>query len=203
MTASTETERATFEAVASDDGKWPQAIERDAKGNYLLMQTAQGWRWWQEAWQAARRAPAVPQEPTSKQVVLGAGALLGQPEHTADNRHPEWHSAVEKVRKVYLAMLAAAPQPPEAAQLDDIGVVDMAQAVDSKEAAHVQLPEAEDEPSSCAYCGQPSDEPRKPLSDAAIRDLYSEEVCWDMVAPYVIAFARSIEAAHGIKEQST
>lgn len=64
--------------------------------------------------QAARRAPAVPQEPTSKQVVLGAGALLGQPERTADNRHPEWHSAVEKVRKVYLAMLAAAPQPPEA-----------------------------------------------------------------------------------------
>lgn len=63
------------------------------------------------AWQAARRAPVVPQEPTSKQVVLGAGALLGQPEHTADNRHPEWHSAVEKVRKVYLAMLAAAPQP--------------------------------------------------------------------------------------------
>lgn len=44
---------------------------------------------------------------------------------------------------------------------------------------------------------------RVPLSDAEIRDLYSEEVHWDMVAPYVIAFARSIEAAHGIKEQST
>jgi len=69
-----------------------------------------------EAWN--RRAPAVPQEPTSKQVVLGAGALLGQPERTADNRHPEWHSAVEKVRKVYLAMLAAAPQPPEAAPVE-------------------------------------------------------------------------------------
>lgn len=100
-------------------------------------------------------------------------------------------------------ILHAAQQAARRAQLDDIGVVDMAQAVDSKEAAHVQLPEAEDGPSSCAYCGQPSDEPRKPLSDAAIRDLYSEEVCWDMVAPYVIAFARSIEAAHGIQEQST
>ena len=44
---------------------------------------------------------------------------------------------------------------------------------------------------------------RVPLSDAVIRDLYSEEVHWDMVAPYVIAFARSIEAAHGIKERST
>lgn len=67
--------------------------------------------------QAARRAPAAPvqEEPTSKQVVLGAGALLGQPENTADNRHPDWHSAVAKARSVYLAMLAAAPQPPEAA----------------------------------------------------------------------------------------
>ena len=42
---------------------------------------------------------------------------------------------------------------------------------------------------------------RAPLSDAAIRDLYSEEVHWDMVAPYVIAFARSIEAAHGITQE--
>lgn len=59
--------------------------------------------------QAARSNPVVPKEPTSKQVVLGAGALLGQPENTADNRHPDWHSAVDKVRKVYIAMLAAAP----------------------------------------------------------------------------------------------
>lgn len=42
---------------------------------------------------------------------------------------------------------------------------------------------------------------RVPLSDAVIRDLYSEEVHWDMVAPYVIAFARSIEAAHGITQE--
>lgn len=42
---------------------------------------------------------------------------------------------------------------------------------------------------------------RMPLSDAAIRDLYSEEVHWDLVAPYVIAFARSIEAAHGITQE--
>lgn len=57
MTQSTEQERALFEAVASDDGKWPQAIERDGKGNYLLLTTANGWMWWQ----AARRAPVVPQ----------------------------------------------------------------------------------------------------------------------------------------------
>lgn len=57
MTHQTEAERALFEAVASDDGKWPKAIERDAKGNYLLLTTANGWMWWQ----AARRASAAPQ----------------------------------------------------------------------------------------------------------------------------------------------
>ena len=53
----TDAERAEFEAVASDNGQWPQAIERDARGNYLLRTTAYGWMWWQ----AARRAPAAPQ----------------------------------------------------------------------------------------------------------------------------------------------
>lgn len=58
MTHHTDAERQAFEAVASDNGKWPQAIERDAKGNYLLLTTANGWMWWQ----AARRAPEpVPQ----------------------------------------------------------------------------------------------------------------------------------------------
>lgn len=56
MTHHTEAERAEFEAFASDNGKFPKAIERDAKGNYLLMHTAIGWMWWQ----AARRAPAAP-----------------------------------------------------------------------------------------------------------------------------------------------
>ena len=57
MTHHTDAERAKFEAVASDDGKWPQAIERDAKGNYLLLTTAHGWMWWQ----AARSATAAPE----------------------------------------------------------------------------------------------------------------------------------------------
>lgn len=42
---------------------------------------------------------------------------------------------------------------------------------------------------------------RVPLSDEYIRDIYAEESHWDMVAPYVIAFARSIEAAHGITQE--
>ena len=49
-------ERELFEAFASDDGEWLKAIERDARGNYLLLTTAVGWMWWR----AARRAPVVP-----------------------------------------------------------------------------------------------------------------------------------------------
>ena len=52
----TEQERKLFEAFASDNGNWLKAIERDARGNYLLLTTAVGWMWWQ----AARSAPAVP-----------------------------------------------------------------------------------------------------------------------------------------------
>lgn len=56
MTHHTDTDRAEFEAIVSDDGKWPKAIERHSDGSYRLMATAEGWMWWQ----AARRAPAVP-----------------------------------------------------------------------------------------------------------------------------------------------
>ncbi len=147
MTASAEKERAEFEAVASDNGKWPQAIERDAKGNYLLLTTANGWMWWQ----AARRAPAVPQgwklvpvEPTTELLL----PLLNEGELTAIKNRPEPSEELipillrlTGVRERYNAMLAAAPQPPVAAQLDDIDVADMAQAVDSTEAAPVQMPE--------------------------------------------------------------
>lgn len=34
----------------SDGGKWPQAIERDAHGQYKLMAAAAGWRWFSDAW---------------------------------------------------------------------------------------------------------------------------------------------------------
>lgn len=44
-------------------------------------------------------------------------------------------------QRIVDAILAAAPQPPEAAQLDDTNVADMAQAVDSKESEPVQMPE--------------------------------------------------------------
>ena len=51
-------ERELFEAVASDNGKWPKAIERDARGNYLLLTTANGWMWWREARSLLADVPA-------------------------------------------------------------------------------------------------------------------------------------------------
>ena len=45
---------------------------------------------------------------------------------------------------------------------------------------------------------------RKPLTDEAICTLYGEsDGHWQMVGPQVLCFARSIESAHGIQEQST
>lgn len=48
MTTKTdEQEREAFECFMSDDGKFPQSIERDANGNYVLMQAASSWHVWQ------------------------------------------------------------------------------------------------------------------------------------------------------------
>lgn len=124
MTHHTDAERALFEAVASDDGKWPKAIERDAKGNYLLLTTANGWMWWQ----AARRAPVVPQVwiPTPENI-----NALPEPvrnyicdlETNCDPSETVRHNTILKDQIAGLQVmyrraadaLAAAPQPPEAA----------------------------------------------------------------------------------------
>lgn len=90
--------------------------------------------------------------------------------------------------------LAAAPQPPEAAEQCQSCRTGSQYACTCPFKTHRN---------SDASCFGASQAQRVPLSDAEIRDLYSEEVCWDMVAPYVIAFARSIEAAHGIQQRST
>lgn len=105
---STEQERKLFEAFASDNGGWPKAIERDAKGNYLLLTTAVGWMWWQ----AARRAPAAP---VPQGLRKAAQAVVDR-----------WDTPLWKdvpATAVYIAdlraALAAAPQPPEAVQSND------------------------------------------------------------------------------------
>lgn len=122
MTASTGQERELFEAFASDNGKWLKAIERDAHGNYRLLTTNVGWMWWQ----AARQGPVVPQgwklvpvEPT--QEVLDAIDLMADDHRAFDDSDSFWRHLV-----------AAAPQPPEPAQLDDINAADMHQVFDLK-----------------------------------------------------------------------
>lgn len=124
---STGQERELFEAFASDDGKWLKAIERDAKGNYLLLTTAVGWMWWQ----AARRAPAAP-EPQGWKLVP-----VEPPQEALDaiDRLVDDPRAFDDSKSFWDYLLAAAPQPPEVAQLDDINVADMHQVFDLKGAA--------------------------------------------------------------------
>ena len=43
----TEQERAAFEKFMSNAGKFPQAIERDEGGDYVLMHAASSWHVWQ------------------------------------------------------------------------------------------------------------------------------------------------------------
>jgi len=46
-------------------------------------------------------------EPTSKQIVLMAGAILHQAHGTADTRHPGWAQAVEQAERAYRALVSA------------------------------------------------------------------------------------------------
>jgi hypothetical protein len=43
---------------------------------------------------------------------------------------------------------------------------------------------------------------RKPLTDEKIKELYGDDDNFRMTNKYVVAFARAIEAAHGIKENT-
>lgn len=99
MTHEKDTERQAFEAVASDNGKWPKAIERDAKGNYLLLTTANGWMWWK----AARRAPSVPDQ----SIIEAVDGWFA--------RNTGLGGCSDKDVAELAAIFAAAPQPPEAA----------------------------------------------------------------------------------------
>lgn len=52
MSDKDELERQRFERWASDDGRFPRAIER--KGfSYILLQTQSQWEAWRAGWQAA------------------------------------------------------------------------------------------------------------------------------------------------------
>ena len=46
--------RAAFEDDMSSQWEWPQAVEKNAQGDYILMTTASAWETWQRAWEAAK-----------------------------------------------------------------------------------------------------------------------------------------------------
>lgn len=41
--------RTDFEHYYGEGGRWPRAVERDAQGQYKLMQAAVAWNTWQAA----------------------------------------------------------------------------------------------------------------------------------------------------------
>jgi len=63
--------RKEFEAWASDDGKYPKAVERGAGGAYILMMTHIYWM----AWQAAAILASQQREELKRQVAVMRGLL--------------------------------------------------------------------------------------------------------------------------------
>lgn len=102
----TSTERELFEVWALEDTM--NRNQRDSDGKY--QQIKMQWMW--QAWQAARSAPVVPQ-----------GWKLVPVEPTVNMQQAALKHVVRQhqTRDIYAAMLAAAPQPPEASpvQLPD------------------------------------------------------------------------------------
>lgn len=129
----TEKERAEFEAAyvaeklriigseGSADGE--RAIRRillrrNANGDYDNLLEAH-FAWW--AWQAARQVQVVPQE-WRKLAEDALKVIIYKGDYRSRDRRNHKLATIANLKH----MLAAAPQPPAAAQLDDIGVADMA-----------------------------------------------------------------------------
>jgi hypothetical protein len=167
MTHHTDAERALFEAVASDDGKWPKAIERDAKGNYLLLTTANGWMWWR----AARRAPSVPDQ----SIIEAVDGWFA--------RNTAIGGCSDKDVAELAAIFAAAPKPPEAAQSNSAEFDGI-----EKAAAPVQLPEPQAEievRSMKTYLDLSIHEWRDTLPDGAY-NIYTEQQVRQLLANHGI-----------------
>lgn len=63
--------RKDFEEWMGDGGLSPRAIERNSKGDYILMQTAHAW----EVWRAAAEKYGKEASPTSRSCVTGTPFL--------------------------------------------------------------------------------------------------------------------------------
>lgn len=152
MTHTTDQDRAEFEAWADNEFYDGIASVGDTWSDARNMYTDAAHHMAFYAWQAARRAQVVPNvvqmQDAEKKIaeLLALARIMVRAALDADNKTemPEIKAAIEsevEFERTLRNTIAAAPQPPEAAQLDDIDVADMAQAVDSTEAAPVQMPE--------------------------------------------------------------
>lgn len=152
MTHTTDQDRAEFEAWADNEFYDGIASVGDTWSDARNMYTDAAHHMAFYAWQAARRAQVVPNvvqmQDAEKKIaeLLALARIMVRAALDADNKTemPEIKAAIEsevEFERTLRNTIAAAPQPPVAAQLDDIDVADMAQAVDSTEAAPVQMPE--------------------------------------------------------------
>lgn len=137
--------REAFEAWTTEAGRWPAAVKRDGRGQYLLAQTASAWTAWQAAlqWAASQQsAPEgwrlVPVEPTEAMLTPPEGMVLDQ------TMAPLWRRGRVLT---WQDMLAAAPtaQAPDAWQCPKCGIERAGPLIACKQAGCPTAPTAQGE----------------------------------------------------------
>lgn len=107
MTTSTEQERADFEREWIESTGTYSPPKRSSNGDYVYPGAYNAWKWWQ----AARRAPAVP-VPQLDLSDAGLTAIYKQANNEVGKARPLTTESIFRAMRA-VAMLAAAPQPPE------------------------------------------------------------------------------------------
>lgn len=121
MTHHTDAERAEFDLMRfAFESKGSEAykawlIEVRDGDSYKPWGVVNDWRNWQTAWQAARRAPAAPVPQGVVEPIDTVKYWRDAYANPQGDEHFMGHGMVVKIFDDYLGMLAAAPQPPEAA----------------------------------------------------------------------------------------
>lgn len=123
-------QREEFEAWASDNGKWPDAVERTKAGAYLLAHIQNQWNAWQAAQAAQPAQPEgwqlVPVEPTVEMLLAydpshsRAGFEWGAKQWRRMLSAAPSHSRMDRIldrqrndRDEAMSVLSAAPSPKE------------------------------------------------------------------------------------------
>lgn len=216
-------ERTAFENYMTDGGTWPKSVVRGRDGQYLLAQTAAAWTVWQA--RAAQPEPAAPTEyevaPNGRRSAVltammnartRAEAALAEPQEPdvpevcfgnippvgwLESPHGEFRkNLLYKLEfpsqllswqiPLYAHLRAALAQPEPAAPT-------VVEPSESLEALRVMLQEAVNRLIATT--------PRAALTDEQIRDLWSWSATCEAERTATTqqhAFARAVEAAHGI-----